>query len=69
LDLIFKIYFILESCAKDAADMNINFDNYKILGTDKEKDKFEYQCTTCVKKFKFKRQLIDVRCFFIWKCN
>jgi rRNA maturation endonuclease Nob1 len=60
---VFLHLSIIESCAKDAADMNISFDDYKISITDAEKDKFDYQCTTCVKKFKFKKQLIDVRHF------
>jgi rRNA maturation endonuclease Nob1 len=54
-------FFIIEICAKEAVDMNINFDNYKISTTDIDKDSFNYQCTICDKKFRNKMQLIDVR--------
>ncbi|CAF1205735.1 unnamed protein product [Rotaria sordida] len=48
-----------EFCAKEGADMNINFDDYKITITDTEKDSFDYQCTLCKKKFRNKMQLIE----------
>ncbi|CAF4753921.1 unnamed protein product [Rotaria sp. Silwood1] len=49
-----------EFCAKEGADMNINFDDYKIITTiDIDKDNFDYQCTLCNKKFRNKMQLIE----------
>ncbi|CAF4349420.1 unnamed protein product [Rotaria sp. Silwood2] len=48
-----------EFCAKEGADMNINFDDYKITITDIDKDNFDYQCTLCKKKFRNKMQVIE----------
>ena len=56
----FYEFLLLESCAKDAADMNITFDDFKVSTKETEKDKFDYECTTCVKKFQVKKQLNDV---------
>lgn len=65
-----KFILLIEYCAKEGADMNINFDDYKILINEKDKDSFEYQCTICKKKFRNKMQLIEVKCFvFLLYCK
>ncbi|CAF4411771.1 unnamed protein product [Rotaria socialis] len=48
-----------EFCAKEAAEINIKFENYKIPISDAEKDSFEYQCVPCAKRFRNKVQLIE----------
>jgi hypothetical protein len=52
---------MLEVCVKEAADMKINFDDYKVSILNTEKNISDYQCTPCDKKFKNKIQLISVR--------
>ena len=56
-------YFSLEYCAREGADMSINFDDYRISTTDTEKNNFTYQCAPCKKKFRNKIQVIEVRKF------
>lgn len=62
--ILLCLMLILEVCAKEGADLNINFDDYKISSTGTEKNNFEFQCTPCNKKLRNKRQLIAVRFLF-----
>jgi rRNA maturation endonuclease Nob1 len=54
---------IVETCAKMAMEMNINFDDYKISSTTTDKNVFNYECTRCNKKTSDKIQLVYVRIF------